>query len=320
MDSRLIEYFLRVAELGSINKAATDLRLSQPALSRHIALLEHQVRAKLFTRTQGGVMLTDAGTLLLERARPILRQLTKLVEQVGDRAAGQLSIGMAPSWRYLFTSQYIPRLVAEYPGVSLRVHEGASHELREVMHSGMLDLAIVPFEGSPPQGYIHTPLIREPLILVGKKDSGLHPDKPVALSKLDNLKLALPAKPNVIRSTIENSMSRRGFEFKTLFEIDAMHLSMELARQGIVDTVTPCCAVSGNAQWEESVSWTPIRGAYMTWALCENTARSHSQAVREGQRLVFQLVDEIVESGSWLGAERLRKTAEPPALELYEEA
>jgi len=64
VDSRLIEYFLRVAELGSINRAATDLRLSQPALSRHIALLEHQLRAKLFTRTRGGVQLTEAGTLL----------------------------------------------------------------------------------------------------------------------------------------------------------------------------------------------------------------------------------------------------------------
>ncbi|MBJ9963491.1 LysR family transcriptional regulator [Burkholderia seminalis] len=318
MDSRLIEYFLRVAELGSINKAATDLRLSQPALSRHIALLEHQVRAKLFTRTQGGVMLTDAGTLLLERARPILRQLTKLVEQVGDRAAGQLSIGIAPSWRYLFTSKYVPRLVAEYPGVSLRVHEGASHELREVMHSGMLDLAIVPFEGSPPQGYIHTPLIREPLILVGRKEAGLQPDKPVALSRLEELQFALPGKPNVIRTTVENALSRRGHDLKTLFEIDAMHLSMELARQGVADTITPCCAVSGNPYWEDSLSWSPIRGAYMTWALCENTARSHSQAVREGQRLIFQLVDEIVSSGLWLGAERLKKSHETSANELLE--
>ena len=143
MDSRLIEYFLRVAELGSINKAATDLRLSQPALSRHIALLEHQLRAKLFTRTQGGVQLTEAGTLLVERARPILRQLTWLVEQVGDRAAGQLAIGIAPSWRNLFTSNFVARLVADYPRVRLRVHEGVSHELRDVMHAGMLDLAAV---------------------------------------------------------------------------------------------------------------------------------------------------------------------------------
>lgn len=307
MDSRLIEYFLRVAELGSINKAAADLRLSQPALSRHIALLEHQLRAKLFTRTQGGVLLTESGTLLLERARPILRQLTSLVDQVGDRAAGQLSIGIAPAWRTLFTSKYIPQLVAEYPGVRLRVHEGVSHELREAMHAGMLDLAIVPFEGSPPQGYVHTPLVREPLILVAAKDSGLRPDKPVPLSRLENRKLALAARQNVIRSTIENSMARRNLAFNLLFELDAMHLSMELARQGVADTVTPCSAVSGNADWEESISWSPIRGAYMTWALCENTARSHSQAVREGQRVVLKMVDEIIKSKIWRGAERMKK-------------
>jgi LysR family transcriptional regulator, nitrogen assimilation regulatory protein len=305
MDSRLIEYFLRVAELGSINKAAADLRLSQPALSRHIALLEHQLRAKLFTRTRGGVQLTESGTLLVERARPILRQLTSLIDQVGDRAAGQLSIGIAPSWRDLFTSNFVARLVAEYPGVRLRVHEGVSHELREVMHSGLLDLAIVPFEGSPPQGYVYTPLVREPLILVSAKSEGLRPDKPVPLSRLQNRKLALAGKQNVIRSTIERSMARRSLDFNILFELDAMHLSMELARRGIADTVTPCCAVSANAYWKNKISWTPIRGAYMTWALCENAARSHSQAVREGQRVVLELVDEIIDSKTWHGAERM---------------
>ncbi|RQU15164.1 LysR family transcriptional regulator [Burkholderia cenocepacia] len=305
MDSRLIEYFLRVAELGSINRAATDLRLSQPALSRHIAQLEHQLRAKLFTRTRGGVQLTEPGTLLVERARPILRQLTSLIEQVGDRAAGQLAIGIAPSWRNLFTSNFVARLVADYPGVRLRVHEGVSHELRDVMHAGMLDLAIVPFEASPPQGYVHTPLVREPLILVSARDAGLRPDKAVPLSRLGGRKLALAGKQNVIRSTIEHAMVRRNFELDILFELDAMHLSMELARRGIADTVTPCCAVSGNAFWEDSISWSPIRGAYLTWALCENAARSHSQAVREGKRMVLGMVDEIVASRIWRGAERL---------------
>ncbi|WP_175932897.1 hypothetical protein [Burkholderia sp. BCC0801] len=84
-----------------------------------------------------------------------------------------------------------------------------------------------------------------------------------------------------------------------------MHLSMELARRGIADTVTPCCAVAGNALWKDSISWSPIRGAYVTWALCENTARSHSQAVLEGKRTVLEMVDEIIDSRIWRGAERL---------------
>ncbi|WP_438893853.1 hypothetical protein, partial [Bacillus cereus group sp. BC4] len=92
----------------------------------------------------------------------------------------------------------------------------------------------------------------------------------------------------------EHAMVRRNVELDILFELDAMHLSMDLARRGIADTVTPCCAVSGNAFWEESISWSPIRGAYLTWALCENAARSHSQAVLEGKRMVLAMVDEIV--------------------------
>ena len=305
MDSKLIDYFLRVAELGSINKAAVDLRLSQPALSRYIASLEHELRAKLFTRTQGGVQLTDAGMLLRERARPILRQLSNLVEQVGDRAAGQLSIGVPPSWQYLFTSKFVARLIAKYPSIALRVHEGVSHALREDMHAGMLDLAIIPFAGGSPNGYADMALIREPLILVSHKGTALHPDKPVSLSRLDNLNLALPGKSNAIRAQIENSLARRNMAFKHVFEIDAMNLSMDLARQGVSDTVTPCCAVSGNPRWEDAVSWAPIRGMYMTWALCENTARSHSPAVSEGRQLITQVVDEAVASGEWLGAERL---------------
>jgi LysR family nitrogen assimilation transcriptional regulator len=187
------------------------------------------------------------------------------------------------------------------------------------MHAGMLDLAIVPFEGSPPAGYIHTPLIREPLVLVSAKDAELRPDRPVPLSRLDNLQLALPGKPNVIRTQIENTLSRRGLAFKTKFEIDAMMLTIDLARQGIADTVTPCCAISGNERWEKAVSWSPIRGMYMTWALCENSARSHSQAVREGHRLIFEMVDEILGRGVWLGAERATKSSPSATVEMVEE-
>lgn len=70
MESRILEYVMRVAELGSINKAATDLQISQPSLSRHVSSLEAELGVQLFTRTQGGVQLTDAGRLLTERGRP----------------------------------------------------------------------------------------------------------------------------------------------------------------------------------------------------------------------------------------------------------
>ncbi|MGJ7918511.1 LysR family transcriptional regulator [Massilia sp. LXY-6] len=309
MESKLIEYFLRVVELKSINRAAADLHLSQPALSRHIASLEHQIGARLFTRTQGGVVPTEAGWLLQSRARPVLRQLATLVEQVGERAAGQLSIGVPPSWQHLFTTRYISRLIDEYPGVSLRIYEGVSHELRESMQAGLLDLAIVPHDRAPPADYRYTRLVREPLVLVSSKTTGLDPGAPVPLSRLDKLALALPGRNNAIRAYIEDALLRAGFEFSLAFEIDAMDLSMELAREGKVHTVTPCCAVSASRRWKDDISWSPIRDTSFTWALCENTARSYSPAVREGVSQVFQLVDSIVASGSWLGAEPVGREA-----------
>ncbi|MGF6780366.1 LysR substrate-binding domain-containing protein [Paraburkholderia sp. GAS334] len=160
-----------------------------------------------------------------------------------------------------------------------------------------------------------TPLsFREPLILVSRNESLLQPDKPIALSRLDNLRLALPGKPNVIRTQIENAMARRGFEFKTIFEIDAMNLSIELARQGACDTV-----ISGNERLANEVAWSPVRGMSMTWALCENTARSHSPAIHEGLKLVFKLVDEIVGRGKWLGAVRLDDTAKAVTFKMIDE-
>ena len=304
MDSRLLEYFLRVAELGSINKAAADLHLSQPALSRHIASLEHEMGTKLFNRTQGGVTLTDSGKLLSDRARPLLRQFTILKEQVGEKAAGQLAIGIPPSWHQVFTSVFVSNMVRQYPSVSLRVYEGVSNVLRDYMLAGLLDLCIVPFDASPAAGYRQTALVREPLVLVGRAEDGLQPDEPAPVSRLDGLRLVLPGRPNMLRAQVEHTLSRKGMQFRLGVETDTLSLCMELARQGVGHTVVPACTLYQHV-FGDTISWSPVKGMYLTWALCENQARTHSQAVREGRRLVLHTVSEALASRQWFGAERL---------------
>ncbi|MFC7555479.1 LysR family transcriptional regulator [Pseudoroseomonas wenyumeiae] len=72
--------FKAVAELGSLSKASDRLRIAQPALSRHIKLLEHELRTELFIRNGRGMQLTSAGCMLLERTAGLVRQM----EQVRD--------------------------------------------------------------------------------------------------------------------------------------------------------------------------------------------------------------------------------------------
>lgn len=302
MDSTLLEYFLRVAELGSINKAAADLHLSQPALSRHIASLEHEMRTQLFTRTPGGVVLTESGKLLADRARPILRQFAILKEQVGETAAGQVSIGIPSSWQQVFTAPMVVHMTTSYPGLALRIHEGVSNVLRDHMFAGLLDLCIVPLATTPATGYRQTGLVREPLVLVSSVNDDLDSKEPVSPSRLDGIKLVLPGRPNVLRATVENALTHEGMTMNVSVETDTLTLCMDLARRGVGYTVVPACAVRFHG-YEDTVSWAPIRGLYITWALCENQARTHSAAVREGRRLVFEMVSAAIKSHDWFGAE-----------------
>src|SRR5437667_11548539 len=85
MELRSLAYFVRIAELGSITRAASHLRLAQPALTRHVQRLEEELGVALFTRANRGVRLTEAGEKLLESASRILRD----VERSGDEIRAQ---------------------------------------------------------------------------------------------------------------------------------------------------------------------------------------------------------------------------------------
>ena len=303
MDSRVLEYFLRVGELGSINRAAADLHLSQPALSRHIAVVEHEFGVRLFTRNHGGVQLTDAGRLLSDRARPILRQLTILKGQVGEKASGQVAIGLPGSWQGVFTTGLVQTMVTQFPAIALRVQEGVSNVLRENMLGGLLDLAIVAFDAEFTAGYQQTPLVREPMLLVGPANSKQNARGMVTIDELDGLKLAVPGRPSVLRVQLENALARKNLVLGVAVETDVFAVCLNLARSGACHTVVPASALYA-ADASAGLSAVPIKNMFMTWALSENEARSHSQAVAETRRMVLGLVDQQLAGGQWRGAER----------------
>ena len=139
-------------------------------------------------------------------------------------------------------------------------------------------------------------------MLVGGVHEELNPDEPVPASRLDGIKLVIPGRPNVLRAQVEHALTRKGMTMNVAVETDTLTLCMELARRGVGSTVAPACAVNYQ-RFGEVVSWAPIRGLFMTWALCENQARTHSAAVREGRRLVFETVAAAIKSREWFGAE-----------------
>jgi len=304
MDTRFLEYFLRVAELGSMNKAATDLSLSQPALSRHIASLEQEMGTRLFTRGQGGVRLTESGKLLFDRLRPLLRQFSSLKEEVGTKAAGRLTIGTPPSWESIFTAPFVERLLTVQPAAKLRVYEGVSNVLRDYMYAGMLDLCISTFNASIPSGFTQTKLMCEPLVLIGNAKQALRSTESAPISILSGMSLILPSPPNLIRSVIERRLTHNDMSFNQVVEADTMPLCINLVRKGLGNTIVSA-ALLDNLRHDHSISWAPLKGLDITWSLLENEARLHSHMVREGRKAILETITAALSDSFWYGAEYL---------------
>lgn len=132
-----------IARHGTVSKAADELRLSQPALSRSIQRLEAELGAPLFDRTKNRLALNDAGRLALEHAREVLRDIERLRDAVRDFERGQrtLRVGTcapAPLWR-------LASLVSEaLPEVILTTETLSRKDLERDLMSERIDLAVLP--------------------------------------------------------------------------------------------------------------------------------------------------------------------------------
>ena len=142
MELRQIEYFVKIADTGSINEAARRLNMSQPPLSYSLRQLEEELGAELFTRSAKGVELTPAGRLLYERAENLLefaRSTKKEVSEAGKRRV--LRIGITSS-----TVPTVLPFIAEFalrnPDVSFEVHDGSSYTLLQLLLDGIIDISV----------------------------------------------------------------------------------------------------------------------------------------------------------------------------------
>src|SRR6218665_3695656 len=153
MDLRQIEYFVRVAELGSFTRASVVLGIAQPALSRQVRLLEGELRQSLLLRNGRGATPTEAGQLLLEHGRSILHQVARAREELGrvrGALAGRVAIGLPPGLGQGPTGPPTPALRAQLPDGALAISEGLAVAMQELLTTGLLDIALLYNSASGP--------------------------------------------------------------------------------------------------------------------------------------------------------------------------
>lgn len=146
MELRHLRYFVTVAELSNFTRAATRLRVAQPALSRQIRDLEDELGAPLLERNSRGVRLTEAGKVFLPEAKAVLQRAAdsaQAVRAVARGERGEIHVGYAPTP----TAELLPCTLHAFqnlaPGVRVTLHDLSTEEMLRGLHDGKLDLCLM---------------------------------------------------------------------------------------------------------------------------------------------------------------------------------
>lgn len=243
MDLKQLEYFVRVAELGSFTRAAGVLNIAQPALSRQVRLLEVELRQNLLLRNGRGVTVTEAGKLLLEHGRGILHQVERAREDLsrllspGGALAGHVALGMPPSIARILTVPLTRVFRQRLPNAALSISEGLTISMQEGLQTGRLDLALL-YNPAPNPDFEISPLLDEPLLLIGPK-KGRQAAAPITLREVSSLPLVIPSRPNALRMLAEAEMLAIGCKPMIELEIDGVAAILDLVADGAGHAILP---------------------------------------------------------------------------------
>ena len=257
MEIKQLRYFVKVAELNSVGRAADLLNIAQPTLSRQIRALELELRTDLFARTGRGVTLTVLGRRFLDHARGILHAADSAMDALNEGKTaydGRVVMGFTPSIGRTMIPSFTEQFVERFPKASLSIVEGYSSALTEQVLMGKLDFAILLNPVASPNLRIE-PIATENLWLIGAAPVGPKTHE-VKLEQLADLSLIMPYTMHTIRPLLEYEAARLGIGLNIALEIDAVRSIVDLVERGRGYTVMPVNSVSHGSH--PRLSWQRI--------------------------------------------------------------
>lgn len=283
--------FIKVAELGSLTKAATAIDVPQSMVSRHISQLEQQCGSRLFRRTGRGVVLTEFGEQIFPRIEALIAEADRIadaIQSTGGMPMGEVRVGMLPSTVPLVASKLFSLVTERYPRVKLHLSDGTSAQLEEQLGEGRMDMALLLREGLVSESE-ELVLAQSVLQLVGPADAVILQAGTVALNELEGLPLVVPCHPHPLRARLHTLAEARGLKLNVAVEADSIRLQHEIAAAGGGFAITAGLfdqRGDGRLASARIVKPELIR----TVVLSSTLRRPHTLATREVQRIIMQLV------------------------------
>ncbi|MGG3280648.1 LysR family transcriptional regulator [Paenibacillus solani] len=247
MDIRQLRYFLTIAQEGQITRAAKQLNMEQPPLSRQLKQMEEELGVLLFERSGKQLQLTHAGELLQNKAASLLNQFNETLTEVKEIHAGirgMLSIGAVVSCISLLP-QRIHIFRQQYPEVTFKIREGDHSLLADQLDKRNIELAVtrLPFESSfGPERYVVQPLPSDPFVAVIPSSwESASSQCEISMRELaDYPFLSLKTDQTIgMHERVIQEFNRSELEPRVLCECSSVAIIVALVAEGIGATILP---------------------------------------------------------------------------------
>ncbi len=240
----LYRVFYTVAKSGSLTKAAEELYISQPAVSRSIKQLEMQLGVTLFTRTHRGMVLSAQGGKVIfaevERALTLLGDAEKRIAEMKTSATGKLRIGASDTIFEYFLADKIVDFHEKFPAVKIDLVADFTPDTIEKLKQDKLDVAFVNLPITPqPELKLHGNCMRlNDVFIAGEKFAPLAENK-LSFAELKNQPLIMMEKNTVARRSLDNFLGSLGVELQPSIEVGSWDLMKRLVLRGMGIGVIP---------------------------------------------------------------------------------
>ncbi|MFC5449610.1 LysR family transcriptional regulator [Paenibacillus aestuarii] len=241
MDLRQLTYLLEIAKQQNFTKAAENLHLTQPTLSKMVKGLEAELGVTLFDRSGKYVKLTDTGSVAIDQVQLIMQAVQNLYSAIEDASSlrtGTIHIGLPP----VISSVFFPRVIAKfqklYPHVKFQIMEEGAKKVEGLVLDGTLELGVVvtPVE---PDAFDSIPFLNQKLALVLHRDHPLAGEAFVSLAQLCDEPFILFPNGYAVRKHVMRACRSLGFEPDVVYESSQWDLLAEMVAANLGITIMP---------------------------------------------------------------------------------
>lgn len=224
-------HFVKVAELGSISRAAVTADVPQSVVSRQIAILEREAGSRLFRRTGRGVVLTELGQQLYPKVMQLIADSAALSDEIRTSQGipvGDVRLGLLPSTVPTLAGALYEHVSKNFPRVRLHLTEGSSSQLQELLDQGRLDLSLLLRDGG--EAGLDEPILTEgALCLIVARNDPLALRPEISFAEVADLPLILPGEAHPLRERLALLARKLGVGLRIAAEANSIRLQHEFA-------------------------------------------------------------------------------------------